>query len=413
MIADMHVNNSLADDLDHSARVQPPNSTSSNNNTHSHSHLVSIIIGGNSPLAHKHKFTEISAQELILPLPFSNFVTVHPPVNKDSAHAVEKREEKLEKLRARFTALNRLRNTSAPLYHTNTALLVSDRFGHGALDSTCISTSLPPTFLSSSMVGFPDSTASISHPHRETFIQDSGSDQSTRLPDLYCDNIPEGPAPIDVPAEPSTISKVLLFIRDRIRTSINKFGLGHQYASCPSYDPEDKISPQDLWQWMITGSHQKSEREVTQLVQDIILAPDFNIKDLHSFNARHANQVFDQSDSPSNDPFTYDGWKESEEKLSRQPPEPGCKLERVITALMFWSDSTSLASFGNAQAPIYMYLGNLSQYARGRLTSRACQRIAYIPTTTLKRLCSLQSKIWENAHVLAVWSSYLIVINQA
>ncbi|EGO03272.1 hypothetical protein SERLA73DRAFT_69174 [Serpula lacrymans var. lacrymans S7.3] len=67
-----------------------------------------------------------------------------------------------------------------------------------------------------------------------------------------------------------------------------------------------------IMKWMITGSHQKSEREVTQLVRDIILAPDFNVKDLHSFNARHANQVFDQSNSPSNDPFTYDGWKESE-----------------------------------------------------------------------------------------------------
>ena len=42
----------------------------------------------------------------------------------------------------------------------------------------------------------------------------------------------------------------------------------------------------------------------------------------------------------------------------------GCNLERVIAGLMFWSDATYLAQFGNASAwPVYLFFGNQSKYA--------------------------------------------------
>jgi len=63
------------------------------------------------------------------------------------------------------------------------------------------------------------------------------------------------------------------------------------------------------------------------------------------------------------------------------PDQPDCKLEKVLAALMFWSDSTHLANFGTAKLwPIYLLFGNASKYIRGRPNSGACQHVAYIPS---------------------------------
>ena len=52
----------------------------------------------------------------------------------------------------------------------------------------------------------------------------------------------------------------------------------------------------------------------------------------------------------------------------------------VILALMIWSDSTHLASFGTASLwPIYLYFGNLSKYTRAKPSSFAAHHLAYIP----------------------------------
>ena len=63
------------------------------------------------------------------------------------------------------------------------------------------------------------------------------------------------------------------------------------------------------------------------------------------------------------------------------PDEPDCKREKVVAALMFWSDSTHLANFGTAKLwPIYLFFGNISKYIRGQPNSGACQHVAYIPS---------------------------------
>jgi hypothetical protein len=63
------------------------------------------------------------------------------------------------------------------------------------------------------------------------------------------------------------------------------------------------------------------------------------------------------------------------------PDEPDCKREKVVAALMFWSDSTHLANFGITKLwPIYLLFGNISKYIRGQPNSGACQHIAYIPS---------------------------------
>jgi hypothetical protein len=80
------------------------------------------------------------------------------------------------------------------------------------------------------------------------------------------------------------------------------------------------------------------------------------------------------------EPYTSDDWIKAHDDLQKQPNEPGCKLEKVILGLMFWSDSTLLTSFGTAKVwPLYLYFANLSKYLRCKPSSGASHHVAYIP----------------------------------
>jgi hypothetical protein len=82
--------------------------------------------------------------------------------------------------------------------------------------------------------------------------------------------------------------------------------------------------------------------------------------------------------------YTSDAWIKAHDDLQKQRRDDGCKLERVIAGLMFWSDSTHLAQFGNTSAwPIYLYFGNQSKYICSCPTSGACHRVAFIPTVSV------------------------------
>jgi hypothetical protein len=65
-------------------------------------------------------------------------------------------------------------------------------------------------------------------------------------------------------------------------------------------------------------------------------------------------------------------------ELQRSPGEPGCDLPRVIVALMFWSDSTQLTTFGNTKLwPCYVFFGNESKYRRSKPSCNLCSHAAY------------------------------------
>jgi hypothetical protein len=86
--------------------------------------------------------------------------------------------------------------------------------------------------------------------------------------------------------------------------------------------------------------------------------------------------------------YTSEAFELAHDQLQKQQPEAGCKLERVIAGLMFWSDSTHLTNFGTASVwPVYMYFANLSKYVWVKPTSGACHHIAYIPSVC--QLCPL------------------------
>jgi Plavaka transposase len=58
-------------------------------------------------------------------------------------------------------------------------------------------------------------------------------------------------------------------------------------------------------------------------------------------------------------------------------------LERVVVALMFWTDATLLANFGVAELwPCYLFFGNDSKYLRAGSTSNLCNHIAYFDSVS-------------------------------
>lgn len=76
--------------------------------------------------------------------------------------------------------------------------------------------------------------------------------------------------------------------------------------------------------------------------------------------------------------YTSKAFIEAHDALQNSPSEPDCDLQKVVVAMMFWSDSTHLTSFGNAHLwPCYLFLGNESKYRRCKPSCNLCSHIAY------------------------------------
>lgn len=76
--------------------------------------------------------------------------------------------------------------------------------------------------------------------------------------------------------------------------------------------------------------------------------------------------------------YTSPAFIDAHNDLQNSPGEPNCDLPRVVVALMFWSDATHLASFGNAKLwPLYMFFGNESKYRRRTTSHNLCEHVAY------------------------------------
>jgi hypothetical protein len=65
-----------------------------------------------------------------------------------------------------------------------------------------------------------------------------------------------------------------------------------------------------LMMWMNSGSHHKSEAEVSHLVKDVIQAEDFNQRDLDGFSVRKSLCTLDNSGGKGTVTFPYN-WLET------------------------------------------------------------------------------------------------------
>jgi Plavaka transposase len=83
------------------------------------------------------------------------------------------------------------------------------------------------------------------------------------------------------------------------------------------------------------------------------------------------------------DLYTSSAFIEAHREVNFNPAfqVPGCKLEKVVAAIMVWSDSTHLAQFGTAKLwPIYAFTGNMAKWFRCKPSSNSCEHWAYIPS---------------------------------
>ena len=186
--------------------------------------------------------------------------------------------------------------------------------------------------------------------------------------------------------QPSLPCRVILHVFDSFRTAFNTFGIAHDYRHRPSYDPdsflsinnlsdapratshesgsvgsescEDRYGPSgdrappwpwanmSIWRlmsWKLTGSNQKSNAELTQLVKEVIQAPDFNAADLAKFHASTESRRLDDEGTGVADEagaFSRDGWKEAIPEISipiREKPKEDCGRSFPIPGLMYRS----------------------------------------------------------------------------
>jgi hypothetical protein len=76
--------------------------------------------------------------------------------------------------------------------------------------------------------------------------------------------------------------------------------------------------------------------------------------------------------------YTSQAFIDAHNALQNSPPEPQCNLPRNIIALMFYSDSTHLTTFGDANLwPLYLYFGNESKYQRCKPSCNLANHVAY------------------------------------
>ncbi|KAG6906421.1 hypothetical protein DXG01_014031, partial [Tephrocybe rancida] len=152
----------------------------------------------------------------------------------------------------------------------------------------------------------------------------------------------------------------------------------------PTLVPYGKSAmPDDIPIFEVPGLHLRKLIEVIKSAVRDGSAACYHYTPFKQFWQPHSGQ---ERERIYDDMFSSDAFLGEHIKIQQQlPGEPGCMLECVVIGLMFWSDSTHLASFGNASLwPLYLYFSNQSKWLRGKPQMGARHHIAYIPKTTLK-----------------------------
>ena len=121
--------------------------------------------------------------------------------------------------------------------------------------------------------------------------------------------------------------------------------------------------------------------QITTLIKETFESP--ISKNFHLMPFKLFQKLPDREDSDRiySEIYNSDMLLDKHDKVQHAPTgNPTCKRKKVVVALMFWSDTTHLASFGTAKVwPIYLLFGNLSKYIWCQPNSSATKHLAYIP----------------------------------
>jgi len=122
-------------------------------------------------------------------------------------------------------------------------------------------------------------------------------------------------------------------------------------------------------------------RKITTLIREEFKGPMFTKFHLSPFKLfrRHADRS--KTERVYSEMMDSDVFIDKHDNVQRAPTDDlTCKCEKVVAALMFWSDATHVATFGTAKMwPIYMLFGNVLKYVCCQPDSGATKHVAYIP----------------------------------
>jgi len=122
-------------------------------------------------------------------------------------------------------------------------------------------------------------------------------------------------------------------------------------------------------------------RSILDVVQVVFLEALSKTSHLTPFKRVWKSPVTSCDQHVYNKLYVSDTWNQAQDEIVKQRRDDGCTLERVVTGLMFWSNSTRLAQFEHASAwPIYLFFNNLSKYTWADPQSGYCHLITFIPS---------------------------------
>lgn len=109
------------------------------------------------------------------------------------------------------------------------------------------------------------------------------------------------------------------------------------------------------------------------------------------------------SDTSLRQPVFIPHFHQRHQELQAAPGEPGCSLPKVVLALMIWSDTTYLTSFGEAKlCPCYLQFRNKSKH------SHYHQQFQCYPSPSSSRLSpSIFDHYRWCGHKLHSWKKHL------
>ena len=149
--------------------------------------------------------------------------------------------------------------------------------------------------------------------------------------------------------------------------------------------PAGEQDDQSTHTYSVPGLHSQNLLNVIKAAFQSPLSRQFHFT---LFSLMHRSPITNEEQRVYGELYNSDEFINEHKRIQNRslppPDDPGCKLEKVIAALMFWSDSTHLTNFGTAALwPIYLFFGNLSKYVRSQPSSGACHHLAYIPSVCI------------------------------
>lgn len=179
-----------------------------------------------------------------------------------------------------------------------------------------------------------DTTAQANAPPPiQKFTRTGRPQRNYRQPKRFEDFLPESSLPgLEAESDLGPIQRVLLIVRDRLVTAANSFGMWRDYPRRPTRDPDAFLSLKDLaanssqniqsphpilqetansnnqpyrpfanstihrvMQWLNNGNTVKSEAQLNEFVNKVILSPDFEKEHLTGFDAHRENLRLDNA----------------------------------------------------------------------------------------------------------------------